>query len=180
MDKMINIEKIISTDGFSLADTTIHRTGYPKHTKRAIINDSIEQLNKCFNELKSHGIDVQKVELHKRAGWGLWYRENIHEYTSYTIPNEYDYYIDYDPSEGKDKNKAKIIDLIFDDEEYNEEVMDDLYAEIEHLTEESRVFIDMNNFLVDYIVTKDSASYSFDHGFYLHHQYGILIIDVDL
>ena len=161
-------------------DTTGGMNGYPSNIRPMIISDSISELIKIKEHFEDQGLSVECYQLHRRNGWGLWERCSINFMNKghFMSVNDQDWYLDLNMSHSKKMVLKEIKEFLFGDEKHSEaevqqklnETCDDFYNDISHHKGEIRVFVDMGNHLVDYVVSDDSANYSYDT-----HQYQLAI-----
>lgn len=180
-------------------DTTTGMNGYPKHVREAIVSDSLRELSKIAEHLKSLGFEVALLELHRKDGWHLWNRKNIGFFTEgmYMQTNDSDYSFEFDHEWSEEEAKREIAEFFFSrpeeilegirekyesEDEVNEAIeainkkIDDLYMEMKRSDCDFH-FIDMDNQAIDYSVSSDSAGYYYDTNYY---QLAIMVEDFDI
>ncbi len=162
--------------GLDYVSTTIGMNGYPECVKYAITSDSIKELNDTIEYLEKLGFEVDKFELHKKDGWGLWNRTSVwgFEVGQYQTVSDQDWYFDFNPEWSEEEAKKAIAEETTD----IEEIVDALYEEMAYADNETRFFLDANNnYAIEYGVSKDSASYAYDTHNY---QLSIMVTEFNL
>ena len=157
--------------GLEYVETTIERNGYPNSLKHVMISDSIDELNETSDYLEKLGFEVSKYKLHKKDGWGLWYRENenFFEKGQFMQVDDSDYWFDYSPTWSEEEAKKELRKNVCD----NDEIINILYDEMKSATKDTRFFLDgVNDYAIEYSVSEDLACYGYDTN---HYQLAIMV-----
>lgn len=159
--------------GLEYVETTTGTNGYPRNLKHAIVSGSIRELNELSDYLESLGFEVDKLELHRRDGWGLWERSSIpfFEEGVYLIADEQDFTFDYDPDWTEEEAKDELCEFICGDSPVDNHAklvmwlnkIDAYYEEMSSYDEPTTFFLDgVNDMSIMYGISKDNAGYSYD------------------
>jgi hypothetical protein len=166
-------------------DTTRETSGYPAGLKVAYTADTMGELRELRDAAEAAGHEVEAIRLHRKDGWALWARSNGGDLAddAYMGRSEQDTVITLNSDSHAE---AEAFDLVCG-RAYEVEDECDLFAKAKAVRdladelpdtsdleegEEVKVFIDMNDYTVDYTVRTGQNGYSYD----THHYHTALLI----